>query len=416
MPQFPKFGNNKIPFAEPAWYRGIPTPYYQDKHVKWRAKVRAFVEKEMRPNADKWDEAKTFPIVEMRKKAYAAGILSPCWPEELGGTPPEGGWDSFMELIWLDELQRSGVGGANIVLFGITIMSLPHCLKFGSDFLKKTVAMPVIKGEEGSCITLTEPQGGSDLANLRTTAVKSECGKYYIVNGIKKFITGGLTSRWFSTAARTGDADSGYFGVSLILIDKKLPGVTVKKIETQGWWAGNTSLVIFEDVKVPVEYLIGQEGAGFLYLVDVMNGERMYAVVSATRGARAALELAIDFARKRKTFGKRLIDHQVIVHKIANMAKLVEACQASLEALYFQIEHGAQAKDVGGPCALLKVQATNCLEYCVREASQILGGASFLRQGKGRWLERAVREVRVATVGGGSEEVMLGLAMRQARL
>ena len=130
MSTFPKFGNMAVPFAEPAWYRGNPTPYYQDKHVKWRAKVRAFVDTELLPNANRWDEAIGFPVEELRKKAYNAGVLSPGWPKELGGTPPEGGWDDFMELIWHDELGRSGCSGVNIILFGITVMSLPHTLRF----------------------------------------------------------------------------------------------------------------------------------------------------------------------------------------------------------------------------------------------------------------------------------------------
>lgn len=415
MPNYPKFGSN-IPFAEPAWYRGSPTPFYQEKHVAWRAKVRAWVEKELVPNADAWEDAKSFPVQEVRKKAYDAGILSPCYPVELGGTPPEGGWDHFMELIWQDELARCGSAGVTIVLIGITYMSLPHTLKYGSEWLKETVARPVITGQEGMSITLTEPEGGSDLANLKTTAVKTPCGKFYIVNGVKKFITGGLTSRYFSTAVRTGDADSGYFGVSLLVIDKKLPGVSTVKIETQGWWAGNTVLLRFDEVKVPVEYLIGEEGMGFKYLVDVMNGERMVGIYGTNRGSRGCLEVAIDFARKRKTFGKRLIDHQVIQHKIAHMAKLVEANHACCEMLAYQLENGARANDVGGPIALLKVQVTETFEKVVREASQILGGNSFVRGGKGKLIERAAREVRVAAVGGGSEEIMLGLAMRQAKL
>jgi alkylation response protein AidB-like acyl-CoA dehydrogenase len=290
--KFEKFGS-KIPFAEPSWYRGNPTPYYEEKHVNWRKKVRAFVDKEMRPYANEWDESKTFPLQQLRKKAYDAGVLSPAYPVELGGTPPEGGWDHWMNVIWHDELARCGSGGVLIILIGITVMSLPHTLKFGSDFLKETVAKPVIRGEEGVCITLTEPEGGSDLANLTTTAEKTPDGKFYIVNGLKKFITGGMTNRWFSTAVRTGGP--GHGGVSLLMIDKQLPGVSTKKLETQGWWAGNTALVIFENVKVPVEYLIGDEGMGFPYLVDVMNGERLVAIIGVIRGCRSLFFISCLF-------------------------------------------------------------------------------------------------------------------------
>lgn len=414
MARFEKFGDMSIPYAEPSWYRGEPTPFYKEKHVKWRKVVRDFVEKEIRPFATKWDEQKHFPVEELRKKAYNAGVLSPCWPVEMGGTPPEGGWDEFCNLIWHDELQRGGVAGCIIVLIGITVMSLPHTIKFGSPYLIEKVAKPVIRGEKGICITLTEPQGGSDLANLQTTAKKTPCGKFYIVNGQKKFITGGMTGHFFSTLVRTGGKGLG--GTSLLIIDKDLPGVQVTKIETQGWWAGNTTRVVFDDVKVPVENLIGRENAGFYMMADVMNGERMTAVIGVTRGARDIMAMGIDYARTRTTFGRPLIKSQVIRHKIANMARMVEACQTTVEFLSFQIQNGAKPKDMGGPVALAKVQCTQTLEFCARETSQIMGGASFVRGGKGVNLERAVREIRVATVGGGSEEVMMDLAMRMAKL
>jgi len=414
MSKFAPFGNTKVPYGEPAWYRGIPTPLFQQKHANWRKKVRDFVETELKPNANKWDEAKTAPFPELRKKAYAAGVLSPCWPEELGGTPPEGGWDHYMDMIWHDELARSGCAGVNIVLFGITVMSLPHTIRYGSKYLIDKVAKPVIRGDKGVMITLTEPEGGSDLVNLSTTAVKTADGKHYVVNGVKKFITGGLTGHFFSTLVRTGG--KGHAAFSLLIIDKDLPGVSVKKIETQGWWAGNTTRVMFEDVLVPVENLIGKEGFGFKMMADVMNWERFVAVVSSVRVARTAMTIGIEYGRTRRTFGKRLVDHQAITHKIANMALRVEAAQATVEQIAFQLQNGASAREVGGPLALAKVQATQAVEFCAREASQILGGASFVRGGKGQFLERIVREVRVGSVGGGSEEIMLDLAMRQAKL
>lgn len=412
--RFAKYGENDIPFGEPGWYRGDPTPFYNENHVRFRKKVRDFVETHIKPFATKWDEQKSFPIEELRLKAYNAGVLSPCWPKEYGGTPPEGGWDEFMNVIWHDELGRSNCAGAIITMIGIKCMSIPHALKYGSKFLIEKYAMPVIRGEKGMCITLTEPDGGSDLGNLTTTAVKTPCGKYYIVNGQKKFITGGMTGHYFSTLLRTGGP--GHAGCSLMIIDKNLPGVHVAKIETQGWWAGNTTRVTFDDVKVPVENLVGKEGMGFPMMADVMNGERFVAVISATRGARALMAIGIRYARERITFGKPLVKNQVIRHKIANMARLVESAQNTVDNLAFQLDAGANPKDIGGPMALAKVQATQALEYCAREASQIMGGNSFVRGGKGEQLERAVREIRVATVGGGSEEILMDLAMRQCKL
>jgi len=412
MPRHARFGS-QVPFAEPGWYRGEPTPYYEDRHASFRARVRAWVDERLRPHVDEWDEAGGCPIEELRRSAHAAGVLSPWAPPELGGTPPEGGWDEFMFIIWADEISRCGAGGVSILFF-ITYMSLPHILHFGSDHLKETIGRPVIAGDVGMAITLTEPQGGSDLANIRTTATKSADGRVYVVNGVKKFITGGQCVGYFSTIVRTGKA--GHRGLSMLVIPASAPGVTVTKLKVAGWWAGNTTLVNFEDVEVPAGNLIGTEGMGFAVMATVMNGERLIGCAGALRAARLCLADAIEYARERTTFGKKLSSSQVIRHKFAQMARRVEAAQAMLEHVAFSLKSGAGPTEIGGPMALLKVECAQAYEYCVREASQVLGGASFLRQGKGQLVERLAREVRVNVVGAGSEEIMLDLAMRMSRL
>lgn len=404
---------SEVPFAEPAWYRGVPTPFYEEKHAVFRDKVRKFVESELVPNADEWDEAGSCPIKELRLAAHKAGVLSPWAPADLGGTPPEGGWDEFMFVIWADEMGRCGAGGVAILFF-ITYMALPHILHFGSDYLKETIAKPVIDGKAGIAITLTEPQGGSDLANVRTTAVKTADGKHFVVNGSKKFITGGECVDWFSTLVRTGGA--GIKGLSIVVIPANAPGVKVKKLKAAGWWAGNTTLVSFEDVQIPVENLVGAEGMGFAIMATAMNGERLIGCAGAVRSARMLLESAITFARERVTFGKKLSESQVVRHKFAQMARRVEAAQAVLDNMAFSMKNGAGPAEIGGPMALAKVECTSAHEYCAREASQVLGGASFLRQGKGQLVERLAREVRVNVVGGGSEEIMLDLAMRMSKI
>lgn len=410
--QHAPFGSD-VPYAEPAWYRGVPTPYYEEKHAAFREKVRAFVDEHLVPYADDWDEAGLCPIEELRLKAAEAGVLCPWAPEELGGTPPLGGWDEFMFVIWADEFGRCGAGGVAILFF-ITYMSLPHILNFGSDHLKETIARPIIAGKDGIAITLTEPQGGSDLANIQSTATKTADGKHYVISGSKKFITGGQCVGYFSTLVRTGDKGLG--GLSMVLIPACAQGVTISKLKAAGWWAGNTTLVNFEDVKVPVENLIGSEGMGFMVMATAMNGERLIGCMGAIRAARILLSTSISFARERKTFGKKLSDSQVIRHKFAQMARRVEAAQCVVESLAFSMSKGAGPADIGGPMALAKVECTQAHEYCAREASQVLGGASFLRQGKGQIVERLSREVRVNVVGGGSEEIMLDLAMRMSKI
>lgn len=410
--QHAQFGS-AVPYAEPAWYRGVPTAYYQPKHAAFRDKCRKFVDEHLLPFVDDWDEAGRCPIEELRPKARDAGVLCPWAPAELGGTPPEGGWDEFMFVIWSDELSRCGAGGVAILFF-ITYMSVPHILIFGSDLLKETIGKPVCRGEAGMAITLTEPHGGSDLANVRTTAVKTADGKHYIINGSKKFITGGQCVSYFSTLCRTGGP--GLPGLSMIVIPADTPGVQITKLKSAGWWAGNTTLINFEDVKVPVENLVGAEGQGFMVMATAMNGERLIGCMSSIRHARICIEESIGFARERKTFGKKLSESQVIRHKFAQMARRVEAAQAVVEQLAFSMKMGAKPGDIGGPMALAKVECSQAYEYCAREASQVLGGASFLRQGKGQKVERMAREVRVNVVGGGAEEIMLDLAMRMSKI
>jgi len=177
-----------------------------------------------------------------------------------------------------------------------------------------------------------------------------------------------------------------------------------------------TLLVTYEDVHVPVENLVGAEGMGLPIMATVMNGERLIGCVGALRAARTLLAEAISFARQRETFGKKLSQSQVIRHKFAQMARRVEAAQAVVDTLAFSMAQGATPAEIGGPMALAKVECTSAHEYCAREASQVLGGASFLRQGKGQLVERLAREVRVNVVGGGSEEVMLDLAMRMSKI
>lgn len=410
--QHKPFGD-QTPFAEPSWYRGDPTPYYQEKHAKFREQVRRYIDEHVRPYADDWDEAGHCPIEKLRLSAHAAGVLSPWAPEGLGGTPPAGGFDYHMFVIWVDEMSRCNCGGIAILFF-ITYMALPHILHFGTQKQKDEIARPVIAGKAGIAITLTEPSGGSDLANIRTTAVKTEDGRYYRVKGNKKFITGGQCVDYFSTLVRTGGP--GHKGLSILVIPRNTKGVTVRKIPTTGWWAGNTTFVDFSDALVPVENLVGREGHGFAVMAAVMNGERLIACQGAVRSCRTFLSESIKFARDRVTFGKKLITSQVVRHKVAQMARRVEAAQLVVDNLAFGMNAGAHPGQIGGPMALAKVECTAALEYCCREASQILGGASFQRSGKYRVVERMAREVRVSVVGGGSEEVMLDLAMNMVKL
>jgi len=244
---------------------------------------------------------------------------------------------------------------------------------------------------------------------------KVECGKFYIVNGEKKWITNGVFADYFTVAVRTGG--QGMAGISLLLIERSMPGVTTRQMKCSGVWASGTTYITFEDVKVPVENLFGQENRGFKAIMINFNHERWGTIVQATRFSRVCLEESIKYAHKRKTFGKRLIDHPVIREKIANMARQVEATQSWLELVTHQMctmTPAEQRERLGGPIALMKAQATKTFEYCAREAAQIFGGLAYTRGGQGAKVERLYREVRAYAIPAGSEEIMLDLGVRQA--
>lgn len=406
----------QIPFGDPYWYQpALRSPFYNESHIRFREKVRRFAEEKLSPFVGEWEEAGTYPK-ELHEEAYKAGILAATWPKEFGGTPPDPslpeGYDAFHDLILIDELCRCGGGGILWAVFFCFGIALPPILTVGSQYLKERVARDVITGRKIMSLAVTEPYAGSDVANLQTTAVKQ--GSVYIVNGEKKFITSGTKADYFTVAVRTGGP--GMKGVSLLLVEKDMPGITIRRMKTQGWWTSATTFITFEDVQVPLENLIGKENDGFRPIMHNFNHERFVFAAMANRFSRVCLEDAIKYAKTRQTFGSRLIDHSVIRWKIAEMARQIESTHALLEQIAYQIKCKVDDKHLGGPIALLKVHATKVMEYCTREASQILGGASCIRGGQGERIERLYREVRQHAIAGGSEEVLADLAVRQANL
>lgn len=319
-------------------------------------------------------------------------------------------------MILHDELGKCGVGGVgSFITLGIAV-AIPPILTFGSKYLKDKVIKPVLTGEKAICLAITEPSAGSDVASIQTSAKKSECGKFYIVNGEKKYITNGVYSDFFTVAVRTGGKGMG--GISFLLIEKEFAGVKVKPMLMQGVWSSGTSYITFEDVKVPVENLIGEENQGFKYIMNNFNHERWMIICGAVRGARVCYEESFKYANKRKTFGKKLIESEVIRAKLGNMIRQIEATQAWLEFLTYQLtkmNHMEANLKLGGTFALLKVQSTQVLEFCAREAVQVFGGYGYQRGSQGGIIERAYRDAKVMTIGGGSEEILLDLGVRIAQ-
>jgi alkylation response protein AidB-like acyl-CoA dehydrogenase len=396
----------QIPFCEPYWYQGGYSPYYREGHLKFRAVVRKFVEEEIKPNLDKYVK-EGYPK-ELHERAYELGIQGIIYPKEYGGTKPDD-FDAFYELILWDELARMA-GGNVLGQMSINSMALPPIFLAGSDEMKKKVIKDVVTGKKNICLAISEPYAGSDVANIRTTAKRE--GDYYIVNGQKKWITGGTFGDYFTTAVRTGGEGPG--GISLLLLEKGMPGMNIRKMETQFDTSHSTTFITLEDVKVPVKNLIGEEGKGFKLILHNFNHERFVIAAGACRCARTCYEESFKYALQRRTFGKRLIEHQIIRYKLAEMARLIEALYDNVERVAYQFSCGAPDHKLGGMCALLKVNASRTFEFCAREASQIFGGSSIVREGKGQKIERLYREVRASAIPGGSEEILLDLPIRMA--
>jgi acyl-CoA dehydrogenase len=374
-----------------------PSPYYTDEHHTFRSTLRRFVDQEIAPHAEAWDEAKSFPR-ELYAKAAQIGLLGLGFPEEYGGTPA----DPFYSIITCEELARPGCGGISAGLMSHTI-ALPPVAKLGSDRLRAKVVTPTLRGETIAALAVTEPGGGSDVANLTTTARRE--GDHYLLNGSKTFITSGIRADFYTVAARTGEP--GAAGLSLFVVEKGSPGLSTTPLEKMGWWASDTATVYFDDCRVPAENLIGDEGSGFFGLMLNFNQERLGLAANAYAFAQVCYQEAVAWAQQRVTFGKPLITRQVIRHKLVDMATRLEATRGFLESVAYLVHQGESP--VAQIC-MLKNFAVETMEICAREAVQILGGAGYIRGAK---CERIFRETKVIAIGGGATEIMKDLASRQ---
>jgi len=379
---------------------GTQSPFYTAEHEAFRDVISHFVAREIEPYTSEWDEAGEFPR-ELYAKAASIGLLALGFPEDCGGVPA----DQFMKIVASQELARAGAGGISASLMSHGI-GAPPIARAGRAEIKARVLPEVLSGQKISALAITEPGGGSDVANLATRARRD--GDHYVVNGEKTFITSGMRADYLTVAVRTGGEGAG--GVSLLLIEGDTPGLSRTKLKKMGWWASDTASLFFDDCRVPAENLIGEEGQGFRLIMQNFNSERMGMAASCTAFARVCLDEAIAYAKARKTFGKPIAQHQVIRHKLVDMAQRVAASQAMLEMLAWRLGQGESP--VAEIC-MMKNQATQTMAYCASEAVQIFGGAGYMRGVK---VERIYREVKVNAIGGGTEEIMKDLASRQMGL
>lgn len=375
--------------------------YFGETQNIIRDSVRKFVNKEIMPFIDEWEEKGEFPL-ELYLKAGESGLLGVGHPEEVGGS----GGDIFCKVAASEELMRSGSGGL-VASLGSLDIGLPPIWKSGSDQLKQKVCPPVLRGEKIQCLAITEAGGGSDVANLKTRAVKD--GDHYIVNGSKTFITSGVNADFYTVAVRTGG--DGFAGISLLLIEKGTPGFSVgKKLKKMGWWASDTAELFFEDCRVPVTNLIGAENMGFYAIMSNFQMERLSLAIMANMTSQLALEQCISYVQEREAFGRTLSKFQVIKHKLAEMATELEASKEFTYRIAAKIGAG---ETVVKEISMAKNFATKVSDFVTYEAVQIFGGMGFMRE---TLVERLYRDNRILSIGGGTQEIMNEVIAKQLGL
>jgi len=376
--------------------------YFDPSHQLVRDSVRRFVEREILPDIDQWEEAESFPR-ELYLKAGAAGILGIGYPEALGGSH-EG--DLFAKVAASEELMRCGSGGL-VAGLGSLDIGLPPIVKWARPEVREQVVPQVLSGEKISALAVTEPGGGSDVANLQTRAVRD--GDFYRVSGSKTFITSGVRADFYTVAVRTGAP--GFGGISLLLIEKGTPGFSVgRQLKKMGWWASDTAELFFDDCRVPVGNLIGAENMGFACIMGNFQSERLALALMANMTAQLALEESLKWARAREAFGKPIGKFQVIKHRLAEMATALEV---SREFTYRQAAKMAAGQSVIKEISMAKNFATDTSDRITTEAVQILGGLGYMRESL---VERLYRDNRILSIGGGTREVMNEIISKQMGL
>ncbi|AYW41827.1 TPA: acyl-CoA dehydrogenase family protein [Pseudomonas aeruginosa] len=366
--------------------------YFDESHQLIRDSVRRFVEREVLPYIDEWEEAEEFPR-ELYLKAGAAGILGIGYPEAYGGSC-EG--DLFAKVAASEELMRCGSGGL-VAGLGSLDIGLPPVVKWARPEVRERVVPAVLRGEKIMALAVTEPSGGSDVANLKTRAVRD--GDHYRVSGSKTFITSGVRADYYTVAVRTGG--EGFAGISLLLVEKGTAGFSVgRKLKKMGWWASDTAELFFDDCRVPAENLIGVENAGFACIMANFQSERLALAVMANMTAQLALEESLRWAREREVFGKPIGKFQVLRHRLAEMATQLEV---SREFTYRQAAKMAAGKSVIKEISMAKNFATDVADRLTYDAVQVLGGMGYMRESL---VERLYRDNRILSIGGGSREIM----------
>jgi citronellyl-CoA dehydrogenase len=375
----------------------IPGTGFTKAHQLFRETVRRFVDTEINPHIDAWEEAEIFPAHELFKKAGDLGLLGLSYPEEYGGT----GADYWYNMALAEELARCRGGAIPMALGVQTDMATPALNQYGSHELKKRFLEPAIKGDAVCSVAVTEPGAGSDVASISTKAERQ--GDHYVINGSKMFITNGVQADWICLLARTSPGTT-FKGMSLIVVPTDTPGFTVaKKLKKMGNWASDTAELVFDNVRVPVENRIGDEGQGFIYQMQQFQNERLVSALGAAAGAEKILRMTIEYCRGRSTFGKPLIQNQWIYFKLTELISEVEFLRQMCYHCGRMMDRG---EDYTREASMAKLKGGRLVREVADICLQFHGGMGYMEEYP---MARYFRDSRLMSIGAGADEIMLGI-------
>jgi alkylation response protein AidB-like acyl-CoA dehydrogenase len=371
---------------------------FEDHHDRLRESIRAFVEKELTPHADEWEET-TFPDSVIRRMGEL-GFLGLSMPEQYGGQ----GGDYFCNLVLAEEMGRSNSGGLTMGVAVHTDMAMPPIHLFGTEEQKQEWLVPAIKGEKILCLGITEPDAGSDVAGIKTRAVRD--GDDFVINGSKTYITNGHRADVIVLVTKTGTAGT-YDDFTLFLVPMDAPGVIrEKKLEKLGMHASDTALLAFQDVRVPASAMLGQEGKGFYHIMWELQGERLIGAAGCVAGAQRCFDKTLQYALEREAFGRPIGKFQAIRHKFAEMATKIEAGRQMTYTTAWRFNNGEYpVREISMAKLFTAQMACEVTDECL----QIHGGAGYMRE---YGIERAWRDMRLNRIGAGSDEIMLDVIGR----
>jgi acyl-CoA dehydrogenase len=377
-------------------------PFNTPERRALRALTRDFVARDVLPGLDEWERAGEIPL-SLHERAAAAGLLGLGFPEDVGGS----GGDLIDGLVMTEELIQSGASGGLVSGLFTHGIALPHMVAAGDAEQIERFVRPVLEGRAIAALAITEPDGGSDVAALRTRAERD--GDEYVVNGSKIYITSGVRAGWVVVAVRTGGP--GFGGISLIVVPSDTPGFSVvRRLEKIGWHCSDTAELAFTDCRVPAANLVGPVDSGFIQIAMQFVVERLSIAVQAYATAQRCLDLALEWARIRRTFGKPLVAHQVVRHQLVEMDRLTDVARTYTREI--ALRHAA-GQEVIAEAALAKNTAVAAAEAVTYQAIQIFGGQGCMSDSE---VERHYRDVRILSIGGGATEVMTELAARRLGL